>query len=153
MQCLSRKEDRECKKHFLSFPVSRARILLNFKNCPLEYRPFAFGFFIQADKGGLVWHHALACMESTSLALYGILRSRPLRRLDSMHPVRDDSIRHSVSIPCRLSADSIHATVVILARRPPCFFFFYLIRKSREITKTKASFSVFLLFAFLCNIL
>ena len=69
-------------------------------------KAFAFGFFIQADKGGLVWHHALACMESTPLALYGILRSRHFRRLDS--------IQCSALIPCaRFASDSIHAFGVI----------------------------------------
>ena len=81
------------------------------------------GFFIQADKGGLVWHHALACMESTPLALYGILRSRPLRRLDSIQPF--GLIPYDT--PCRFHAAASRGFHPRLrrdfARLLPCFFF------------------------------
>ena len=40
MQCLSRKEDRECKNILCPFPVG-------FKNCPLEYSPYGQPFLVR----------------------------------------------------------------------------------------------------------
>ena len=45
MQCLLRKQDRECKKHSLSFSCWWVLFPVGFKNCPLEHSPYADGLF------------------------------------------------------------------------------------------------------------
>ena len=49
MQCLLRKQDRECKKHSLSFSCWWVLFPVGFKNWPLEYSPYA-GFIFCCRK-------------------------------------------------------------------------------------------------------